>query len=361
MAAFREGKVVELIQNSADLVRARVALSGRLPEEIEAIGFPAMLGAVTAGDQVVVNTTGIELSLGTGGAGFILWNLDGAPPARGQGHILKMRYTPWQTEVLAAEAPESPHHHRLADVESIEGMPVVACGLHSQVAGVAAGVKAAAPEARIGYLMTDGGALPLAVSELVRSLKSVGLVDATCTCGHAFGGDLEAVNVHSGLAALRVVGTADVAVVALGPGIVGTGTRLGYSGIEQGTVLDAAAALGGLPVACLRVSFADDRPRHHGVSHHSLTALHVAAREPATVVLPTLPPEQLRALRGRLDEAGISERHEVVVADGAPGVELLRERGLDPSSMGRPMSAAPEPFLAASAAGARAAELLRRG
>jgi hypothetical protein len=179
----------------------------------------------------------------------------------------------------------------------------------------------------------------------------------TSTCGHAFGGDLEAVNVFSGLAALKVVARADIAIVGMGPGIVGTGTRLGYSGIEQGQVLDAASALGGRSVVCVRVSMDDDRPRHQGISHHTLTALRLAARERATVVLPKLPAEGTERLRGQLQETGVTERHEVVVFDGGPGVDLLRRRGLDPSTMDRGMSSAPEPFLAAAAAGACAADL----
>ena len=117
--------------------------------------------------------------------------------------------------------------------------------------------------------MTDGAGLPLALSDLVAELRDRELVDATVTYGHAFGGDYEAVSIFSALAVARHVAGADVAVVAMGPGIVGTNTRLGFSGMEVGPILDAAVALGGLPIACLRVSFADPRARHHGLSHHS--------------------------------------------------------------------------------------------
>ena len=47
---------------------------------------------------------------------------------------------------------------------------------------------------------------------------------------------------------------AHAVVVALGPGIVGTNTRLGFSGIEVGPVLDAAVGLHGTPIAALRAS-----------------------------------------------------------------------------------------------------------
>ena len=64
----------------------------------------------------------------------------------------------------------------------------------------------------------------------------------------------------------------DIAVVAQGPGNLGTGTRWGFSGVAAGEAVNAAAALGGRPVASLRISDADPRMRHRGVSHHSLTA-----------------------------------------------------------------------------------------
>jgi hypothetical protein len=356
MAAFRRAKVVEVIERSAGICRARLALDDR---EIIAAGFPSMLGDLLAGDAVIVNTTAIDLDLGTGGEGFILWNLDGTgPPGPGEGHIVKLRYTPWQTEVLAAEAPESPDHEVLREADSIAGVPVVACGLHSQIAGVAAGIKAVRPEARVGYLMTDGAALPIGWSKLVATLAQSGLIDTTCTAGHAFGGDIEAVNIFSGMAGLVHARAADVVVAAMGPGVVGTGTALGFTALEQGQLLDAATALGGRSVACLRISFADPRPRHTGVSHHTITALRIAAREPALLVLPELPNEGHTDLRRELEDAGLDKRHEIKVADGTPGLELLSSRGVAVTSMGRSIEEVPELFLAAAAAGRVAAEQL---
>jgi hypothetical protein len=326
---------------------------------IEAVGFPSMIGPVDPGNRVVVNTTGLELQLGTGGVGFLLWNLDGSGVVeRGPGHIMKMRYTPWQTEVSAVEAPESVRHDAMADATSIEGMPVVACGLHSQIAGVSAGIKARHPQAVIAYVMTDAGALPLPWSDLVRSLQQAGLIDLTCTVGHSFGGDLEAINVFSGLAAVRIVGGADVAIVAMGPGVTGSGSTLGFSAIEQGQVLDAASALDGRPVACLRVSFADQRSRHRGISHHTITALTIAAHTRVTVPVPDLPAELADTLRTQLRRDGISGRHTVVTAEGRPGLRLLEDKGVDVHSMGRSMRDAPEGVLAAAAAGAVAADAM---
>jgi hypothetical protein len=355
MSAFREGKIVSIEESHEDYVRARVSTAGG---EITAVGYPSMLGPLDPGDQVVVNVSGIELGLGTGGLGFILWNLDGpGPDPLGAGHMVKLRYTPWQKVVLAAEEPASPHHAALADVASLNGTPVVVCTLHSQVAAAAAGIKESRPGARIGYLMTDGAALPIALSDLVRQIRAAGLLDVACTCGHAFGGDLEAVNIFSGLVALEHAAGAQAIVVAPGPGVVGTDTALGHSAMEQGQVLDAVFALGGRAIACLRISFADARERHKGVSHHTLTALRVAARERTTIVLPELG-EATALLKAELEQEGLLDRHELVTADGRPGLDLLSERGVTVSSMTRSMEQTPELFMAAAAAGAVAARTL---
>ena len=113
---------------------------------------------------------------------------------------------------------------------------------------------AARPDTRIAYVMTDGAALPLAFSDLTATMVERGLLVGTVTAGHAFGGDLEAVNVASALTLARHVLHADLIVVGMGPGVVGTGTALGTTSLEAAAALDTVAALGGRPVACLRVS-----------------------------------------------------------------------------------------------------------
>jgi hypothetical protein len=105
----------------------------------------------------------------------------------------------------------------------------------------------------------------------------------------------------------------------------------------------------------LRVSFADGRPRHSGLSHHSVTALTIAARSRATVAVPDLPPELATALWAQLRDHGIENRHELVGAGGVAGLKLLEESKVEVRSMGRPMQDAPEAILAAAAAGAVAA------
>ena len=345
MPSFRTGKVLRLLEERAGLQRVEVDL-GEGPER--AYVLPQLTGAVDAGDRVVVNTTAVELGLGTGGWHVVHWNLERAAwSERGPGHIIKGRYTSLQADVGSTEE----HLTELADVESIEGMPVVAAALHSQLPAVAVAVKHEAPDARVAYVMSDGAGLPLALSDLVAVLRERGLVDATITYGHAFGGDYEAVSVFSALAVARHVARADVAIVAMGPGIVGTNTRLGFTGMEIGPVLDAAVALDGVPIACLRASFADPRERHHGLSHHTATALRLACRERALVPVPCVGGSEEARLRADLVAAGIDRRHEIVDVAAPDVLALFADHGLDIVSMGRPAAADPVLFQAAAAAG----------
>jgi Protein of unknown function (DUF3866) len=317
--------------------------------------LPQLTGLVAPGDRVVVNTTAVELGLGTGGWHVVHWNLArDAWSERGPGHIIKGRYTSLQADVGSTEE----HLAELAEVESIEGMPVVAAALHSQLPAVATAFKDAVPRASLAYVMTDGAGLPLALSDLVFALRRKGLLDATVTCGHAFGGDYEAVSIFSALAVARHAARADATVVAMGPGIVGTNTRLGFSGMEVGPILDAATALGGVPIACLRVSFADTRSRHAGLSHHSRTALRLACRERVSVAVPRLGGDRDVRLRAELAEAGLDRRHDLVDVDPPDVLALFERHGLDVVSMGRPAVDDPALYLGGAAAGALAAARL---
>src|SRR3954466_12208076 len=331
MPSFRTGRVVRLLEDRPGLQRVEGDL-GSGPER--AYVLAELTGRVAEGDEVVVNTTAVELGLGTGGWHVVHWNLARRDwSEKGPGHIIKARYTSLQTDVGSAEE----HFDReLADIDSIDGMPVIAAALHSQLPAVAVAFKEARPGARLAYVMTDGAALPLALSDLVANVQERDLIDATVTCGHAFGGDFEAVSVYSALAVARHVIKADAAVVVMGPGIVGTGTRLGFSGIEVGPVLDAVTGLEGDPIACLRVSFADERPRHQGVSHHTLTTLRLATRSRVTIPVPAVGGEEEARIRADLVEGGVAERHDLVDVAPVGIIDRFADRGLRIASMGRP-------------------------
>lgn len=348
MPSFRTGVVDAVLAERAGLQRVTV-------DAERAYVLTELTGPVAVGDRVVVNTTAVDLGLGTGGWHVVHWNLARDRwSSEGPGHVMKLRYTSLQADTGCAEELEA---GALAEADDLEGMPVVACGLHSQVPCVAAAFRAMAPEARLVYVMTDGAALPAALSDLVVGMRDAGLVAATVTAGQAFGGDLEAVGVPSALLVARLVAGADAVVVGMGPGVVGTATRLGFSAMEVGPVLDAAALLAGRPVACLRVSFDDHLLRHQGVSHHTRTALRLGTVNRCTVAVPRGRYEA--RIRGDLDADGTALRHRLLGVDVPDVPGLLDEAGLRVTSMGRGPEEDPVFYAAAGAAGVAAAMLLR--
>jgi Protein of unknown function (DUF3866) len=354
MPSFHQAVVRSIIASRPGLQRVLVTIEGDGAEQPErAYVLTKLTGDVAVGDRVIVNTTAVELGLGTGGWHVVHWNLERRDwHQEGGGHVLKARYTSLQTDVGSTEE----HDARLADIDSIDGMPVVAAALHSQLPAIVVSLRATRPDLRVAYVMTDAAGLPLVISDLVAALVERGLLDATITAGHAFGGDYEAVTIFSALAIARHVADADVAVVVMGPGIVGTDTRLGFSGMELGSVLDAAAGLGGVPIACLRASLVDARDRHRGISHHTLTALTTGCRSRVVVALPAVGGGAEAQLRSDLAAADVAARHDVVAVAPPDVLTLFAAHGLDVLSMGRPAAVDPILFQCAAAAGVLAAQ-----
>ena len=312
---------------------------------MRALAYPALTGLPQAGDRVLLNTTALDLGLGTGGYALVVAIPDRLPPdPQLAGHLVKARYTPLQAIVAGADEQGSPHHDVLRDADDIGGMPVVVADLHSALPAMLAGVLDEAERAgddrsrsvdrvRVAYVMQDGGALPAWFSRACAALKDAGWLAATITTGQAFGGDLETVTVHTGLLAARHVLGADIAVVAQGPGNLGTGTRWGFSGVAAGEAVNAVAALGGRAVASLRVSEADERERHRGVSHHSLTAYGRVALARADVVVPALPGPF--GDRVAAQAAALAQRHAIVTVPVGGLEEALRASPARLSTMGR--------------------------
>jgi hypothetical protein len=336
-----------------------VTVDGR---SIRALAYPELVGPPRPGDRVLLNVTALEAGLGTGGYALVVAIPDRLPADSAvTGHIVKARYTPLQAMTASADEPGSPYHELLAAADTVDAMPVVTADLHSALPAILAGLfqspgTGGADAPRVAYVMTDGGALPAWFSRTVAGLAEAGWLAATITTGQAFGGDLEAATVHSGLLAARHAVRADVAVVAQGPGNLGTATRWGFSGVAAGEAVNAAAVLGGRPVGSLRVSFADPRDRHQGISHHSRTAYGRVALAPADLVLPALPGP--RGQRLAADAAGLGARHRLVTVDVDGLAEALRGCPVPLSTMGRSLDEDLEYFLAAAAAGRHARSLL---
>ena len=335
---------------------------------VRALAYPELVGRPQVGEAVCVTVSALARGLGTGGYAMVAALPDRLPedPPEGPGHIVKARYTPLQTMVLGVDEQESPWHEAMRGADDLSGMPVVVADLHSALPAVIAGIRAESTRLghdapRVAYVMTDGGALPAWFSRTIAGLRESEWLAGTVTVGQAFGGDLEAVTTHSGLLAAHVALGARIAVVAQGPGNLGTGTRWGFSGVAAGEALNAAAALGGRPVAALRVSGADARERHHGVSHHSLTAYGRVALAPCDVVVPDLPGdlgERVRSQASALVAPNGRHRAVVVPADGL--AEALWQVPVPLSTMGRGLDQDPAAFLASAAAGVHAARLLMR-
>ena len=365
MVRWREGVVTAVERRWRGAVEVDVSVVQRAaddPVTVRALAYPQLVVDPVHGDRVLLNLNALPLGLGTGGYALVVALPDRLPPDRDDpGHLVKARYTPMQVVVLGADEAASPHHDLLAATDGLDGMPVVTADLHSALPAILAGVHGPRPDARVAYVMTDGGALPAWFSRTLDAL--VDRLAGVVTVGQAFGGDLDATNIHSGLLAARHVFAADVVIVAQGPGSLGTGTRWGFSGTSVGEIVNAAAALGGRPVGALRISESDPRERHRGVSHHSLTAYGRVALAPADVVVPSGLPAPLAAA---VDAAvgPLAPPHRIVrvsvegLEEALGGLPLRFTGGVGLSTMGRDFAEDRAYFLAGAAAGRHAAHLL---
>ena len=294
-----------------------------------AIAYPELCGPLAPGAEVLLNTTAAALSLGTGGVHFILAALGVAPdepfPGREAGHIMRLRYTALQHRVQAVEETGFG-----GAVTGLGGLPVLAAELHSQAAVAALAARAARPELRLAWLQLDTAALPLAFSRLLARLRSEGVVDASIAVGQGFGGDYEAVNVYSGLIAARAAVEADLVIVTQGPGNVGTGTNYGFGGMALVEALHAVSLLGGTPILAPRMSEADPRERHRGVSHHTRTLLR-SLRVMVRVPFPANRADMMPGDTGATPEVG----HNLVPVELRAGWDPLAGYEESLSTMGR--------------------------
>ena len=340
--------------------------------QVRAVAYEALTGVPVAGERVRLEVSALDRALGTGGHAMVSARLDALPadPPR-EGHLVKARYMPDQVMVTGVDEQGTAHHGLLSqpigDLD-LEGMPVVVADLHSSLPAVLAGLRSpdGTRQPRVVYVMTDGGALPLAYSRLVAALSEAGWLAGTVTAGQAWGGDIEAVSIHNALLAARHVLHADTAIVIQGPGNLGTETPWGFSGVACGDAVNAIATLGGRPVACLRVSQADARPRHLGISHHSMTAYGRVALAGADVVVPLL--EGVLGAQVRREAEILCEprpgaaQHRLVEVPVDGLMELLRaaeaETGVRLSTMRRGLDEDTAAFIAAAAAGRHVRRIL---
>src|SRR3954467_5545840 len=266
---WRRGQVSHTGRSWRDALELTVEVPG--DGKVRALAYPSLVGTPEIGDDVLLNTTAWAQMLGTGGYALGVAVPDRLPPdPELPGHLVKARYTPLQVTVQGVDEQDTEHHEVIAEADALGGMPVVVADLHSALPAVLIGALATDTALKVAYVMTDGGALVAGFSRTLSALAPS--LAGVVTVGQAFGGDLEAVTLHTGLLAARHVLGADLAIVTQGPGNLGTGTPWGFSGVAAGEVCNAVTVLGGEAIGALRISEADPRPRHRGVSHHSLTA-----------------------------------------------------------------------------------------
>jgi hypothetical protein len=261
--SLRRGAVTAIRERHEGLVRLEV-------DGTPCVAYPGLTGPVALGDDVVVNVQARELELGSGGFDVLYVNLTrGLGLAADAGaHVMKLPYTPLQLAVRHGEEDREP-------AAALDGLPVVCCTLHSQVVPACAALAGL----RVAYVQLPGGALPVSLSDALRELRELGLVELTVAADGCLAADVQCVNVYSALGWCAGAGV-DAVVCSVGPGIVGTGTALGHGAVAAAIAVNAAGSLGGLPILAPRVSEADDRERHRGVSHHTRTVLELCLVEP---------------------------------------------------------------------------------
>ena len=304
-----------------------------------------LLGEMREGDEVVVNVAALDLDLGSGGFDVIHVNLsrglDGAPA--GDDHVIKLNYTSLQHPVEPVEVSARRFSDQYGRKSAAAGLRVVVLPLHGYLAPAAWAAGQAGSGLEVGYIQTQGGALPGSFSRDVVELRERGLLCSHITSGPAYGGELEAISTAGALDAARGLGW-DAALVGPGPGIIGSDSEFGHGGMAALDSAHAGLALGLETSIAPRISSSDPRERHLSVSHHTHTVLELLLGS-ARVVVPDDAPREVVA---ELEQAARRHRLTTVAAD----IDGYAASGLPTTTMGRSLEDDPLFFAAPLAAGA---------
>jgi uncharacterized protein DUF3866 len=309
----------------------------------------ALLGEMRVGDEVVVNLAALDLGLGSGGFDVVHVNLTRGLDAGGDSreHVMKLNYTSLQHPIEPVELPVFVSHDiggKGTSEAPGRSMSVLVLPLHGHLAPAAWAAAQAAPELKVGYVQTAGGALPGSLSRDVAQLRQRGLLCGHVTAAPSYGGEQEALSVAGALDAAAHGFGWDAALVGPGPGIIGSETRLGHGGMAALDSAHAALALGLPTLLSPRLSAADPRERHCGVSHHTLTVMELLLGG-VEVPLPEGYPEAAAKLAG-----AAGDRHRLQGAEA--DLEGYAASGLPTRTMGRGIEEDPLFFAAPLAAGA---------
>ena len=297
-----------------------------------------LLGEMREGDEVVVNTVALDLGLGSGGFDVVHVNLTHGLDGGGREgeHVIKLNYS-------SLQHPVEPVERAVGESGGARLVPVLVLPLHGHLAPAAWAAAQAKPELKVGYVQTGGGALPGAFSRDVVALRERELLCGHITAGPAYGGEHEALSVPGALDAAANRLEWDAVIAGPGPGIIGSDTRLGHGGMAALDTAHAALSLEMPTLISPRLSSADPRERHQGVSHHTLTVLGMLLGKVAIPV----PSEEPAAVAQLAVAAGWQHRLSEQPVD-LPGYAAS---GLPTRTMGRGLEDDPLFFAAALASG----------
>jgi hypothetical protein len=245
-----------------------------------------LLGPTEIGDEVVVNAAALDLGLGSGGFDVVHVNLTRGlgGGVEGDAHVMKLNYTSLQHPVEPVETRVD--FRSLRDQNSTQrSLTVVVLPLHGHLAPAAWAAAQARPGIRVGYVQTAGGALPGSLSRDVALLRERGFLCGHITAAPAYGGEHEALSTVGALDAAAGALGWDAALVGPGPGIIGSDTEFGHGGMAALDSAHAALSLRLPTIVSPRLSAADPRERHRGLSHHTATVLDLLLA-PVTVAVP---------------------------------------------------------------------------
>jgi hypothetical protein len=367
MLKLRRARVLDAESAPVGEQRLQIELSEAPGPRRDAIADVGLVGRSAPGDELIVNVEALDLGLGSGGFDVVHVNLTrglefaGTPEA----NVMKLNYTSLQHTVAPVEE---------AKLNLPLERPVGVLALHGQLAAVAWAFAQSAPDMRLGFVQSEGGALPGGHSRTLRELRERGLLAGHITAGAAFGGEGEAITIAGALHhGLRALGW-DAAICGPGPGIVGSGSALGHGGLAALDSAHAALALGAPTLLVPRMSSGDERARHRGISHHTLTVLDLLL-EPVTIALPagmrSPVGTELRAGLGAVFGGGSAPARPALALDVERPARITRHdwrrasvdlpayaaSRLPASTMGRSLAEDPLFFGAALAGGAALAEL----
>ncbi|NLC43252.1 MAG: DUF3866 family protein [Clostridiales bacterium] len=344
MLELRMAKVTKVISNNGQTTELILDIDHPIKK---AVNYNLVTGNISVGDYLYLNTTAGSLALGTGGYHFVMANASNQHHDMTQGgHGMKLRYTPFQVKVPFIEQELTDKKVEIYQLPlDLKGSIICFGELHSMIPPLCAYFRYhSLDKLRIGYIMTDHAALPISFSKNIALLKEKKLLDTTITIGNAFGGDYECVNIYTGLQTAALVENCDIILVSMGPGITGTGSSYGFSGLDLGFYINLAYGLGGQCYLVPRISFADKRERHYGISHHTLTIMRDIIQSSIPLILPILQKSRNQIMIKQLKEKQISNRYHICFTDGGGIKKAMEHFQLSVSSMGRDIEEDPAFF-----------------